>query len=76
MKLGDVHFSVLGPGVWLFQPDVQLLDLVLHSFYCQLSDADADADADVDADAGNEAEAPCSITMLKKLMLNENRPTW
>lgn len=30
VKLGDVHLGVLGPRVRLFQPDVQLLDLVLH----------------------------------------------
>ena len=61
MKLGDVHFSILGPRIWLFQPDVQLLDLVLHSLYFQLADdADADdkADADADdADTDNEADA-------------------
>ena len=75
MKLGDVHLSVLGPRVRLFQPDVQLLDLVLHILCLQLADADAhdagDADAD-DADANNEADAPCPIIMLRKSMLNVN----
>ena len=32
VKLGDVHLGVLGPRVRLFQPDVQLLDLVLNIF--------------------------------------------
>ena len=29
VELGDVHLSVLGAGIGLLQPDVQLLDLVL-----------------------------------------------
>ena len=47
VKLGDVHLGVLGPRVRLFQPDVQLLDLVLK-FAGDAGDADTD---DVDADA-------------------------
>ena len=49
VEFGDVHLGVLGPRVRLFQPDVQLLDLVLHIFtFVNLLIVDIEADSIAD----------------------------